>query len=203
VFSITGESSFDDGRIALLAGRGSDYRTLVEQGYHARVLSSGHLVYVLNGNVMALPFDVVRATPTGTAVRVAGAIQAGAVSGGAAYAVSDSGLLIYQQELADSRQRTLVWVTREGQVTSVRSEPDAYLYPRLSPDGRSVAVGIDRDAEDVWLIGLDRPSRRLVTAGDRGVGGAPPHHQGGTPGPPHKKKRGHNPPHTQGGEGWV
>jgi serine/threonine-protein kinase len=174
VFSITGDSRFDSARIALLPGQGGDSRTLVEQGNHARVLTSGHLVYLLNGNVMAMPFDVERGASAGAAVRVAEGVSTGTVAGRAAWAVSDSGMLIYRRAFTDSRQRRLVWVTPEGRATPIRGEPDAYVYPRLSPDGRFVAVGIERDGRDVWLLDLERPSRRLVTAGDRGVASPPP-----------------------------
>jgi len=48
-------------------------------------------------------------------------------------------------------RRTLSWVTREGVRTQLPFEPDDYAYPRLSPDGRRLAIEI---ARDIWVIDL-------------------------------------------------
>jgi serine/threonine-protein kinase len=64
-------------------------------------------------------------------------------------------------------------VSRDGRNTPIPIEPDLYSYPRLSPDGRRLAVGIERDGRDVWLIDLERLTRIRVTA-DRGVDPPPP-----------------------------
>jgi serine/threonine-protein kinase len=173
LFSITGQPTFDDGRIAILSGPG-DYRTVVEQGYRAQPLTSGHVAYVLNGNLMAAPFDNAGGRPSGAAVRLVEGVRSAALAGQAMFAFSNSGLLVYQVEAADSEERTLVWVTREGLRTTIDIEPDMYAYPRLSPDGRSLAVGSNRPPRDLWLIDLDRLARTPLTSGDRGLTATPP-----------------------------
>ena len=60
-----------------------------------------------------------------------------------------------------SRQQ-LTWVDRDGTALGTLGEPDDILLaPRLSPDGRRVAVGrIVQGNVDIWL--LDGARRRWV-----------------------------------------
>jgi serine/threonine-protein kinase len=167
IFSITGQKSFNEGRIAVLFPRTGEYRTVIEQGYHAGFLRSGHLAYVLDGNLMAIPFDPKRLRTAGTAFRAIETIRHEPISGEASFSVSSNGLLVYAAGV--TAERRLVWVTRQGVSTPLGLEPAAYAYPRLSPDGRQLAVGVNAD---IWVIDLERSTRTRI--GDRGVSPPPP-----------------------------
>ena len=64
---------------------------------------------------------------------------------------------------------TLVWVDREGQVSPFVEETAAYRYPRLSPDGRQLAVGVQGTdpSETVWVYGTEGGARLQLTSGQR------------------------------------
>ena len=47
---------------------GGERRVLINGGAGARYVPTGHLVYMLNGALMAVPFDADRLETTGTAV---------------------------------------------------------------------------------------------------------------------------------------
>ena len=72
VFSISvGEDpTFRDSRLAVLSLSTGEYRTVVEQGHHARYAESGHLVYSLSGVLTAAPFDLGRLETTGPPVPI-------------------------------------------------------------------------------------------------------------------------------------
>ena len=53
-------------------------------------------------------------------------------------------------------QRRLVWVSRNGTEQSLAAPARAYLEPRLSPDGRRVAVTLEEQKIQVWLYDLSR-----------------------------------------------
>jgi Tol biopolymer transport system component len=61
--------------------------------------------------------------------------------------------------------RALVWVDRKGAITSLPLPPRAYWTPRLSPDGRRVAVGIEGATHDVWVSEVGRDTLARVTFG--------------------------------------
>ena len=76
--------------------------------------------------------------------------------GHAQFSISRNGSLAYIIGSAPEASSSLVWVDRDGEVQTLPSEPRAFMSPRLSPDGRRVAVTI-RDANiDVWIYDLTR-----------------------------------------------
>ena len=166
IFSITDRPTFNEGRIAALSVDTGQHHTVVEQGYHARFLTSGHLAYILNGDLMTVPFDTPRLGATGPPVRSQGGINSEPVAGEAGFGVSADGLLAYAQDNDGPGRRTLSWVTREGIRTPLSLEPDDYAFPRISPDGRRLAIDI---SSDLWVIDLDRSTRTRITTGDRGL----------------------------------
>ncbi|MGH9400363.1 MAG: TolB family protein, partial [Thermoanaerobaculia bacterium] len=69
---------------------------------------------------------------------------------------SESGLLLYAPIFAPPSQ--LSWLDRGGKQISSVGEPAVYLNPRLSPDGRRIAVDVtdfSKNGLDVWLYGAD------------------------------------------------
>ena len=166
VFSITDQPTFNEGRIAVLSLETGRHHTVVEQGYHARFLTTGHLAYLLNGDLMTMLFDGARLAATGPPTRSEKAVSAESVSGDAGFGVSADGLLAYAMDEEGPGRRTLSWVTREGIRTPLLIEPGDFAYPRIAPDGLRLAVDITRD---IWVIDLERSTRTRITSRDRGL----------------------------------
>jgi predicted Ser/Thr protein kinase len=130
-----------------------EQRSLLQGGTQPGYASSGHLVYAQGGNLMAVPFDPQRLTVTGAAVPVVEGVLQSPIGGAAQYSISATGSLVYvpggiQSQSAQSR---LVWVSRNGVEQPLAAPARAYLNPRLSHDGRRVAVAIAEQESQVWL----------------------------------------------------
>ena len=150
-------------------------RDLITGGADARYVDSGHLVYMKSGTLMAVPFDVASQQMTGAPValieNVMQAVNApnfGDETGAGQFAVSKSGTLLYALGgIGPIRQSSLVWVDRTGAVTPLAAVPPApQLQPRLSPDGRKLAVNIRRGASrvtDVWVFDVARGAPTRLT----------------------------------------
>jgi dipeptidyl aminopeptidase/acylaminoacyl peptidase len=86
------------------------------------------------------------------------------------YAVAANGTLAYipGRVLSGVRQQVLGLFDRNGAVERLNVPIAAYEAPRISPDGRSIAVGIDdgRD-QNVWIypVGAGASMRRLTFGG--------------------------------------
>ena len=52
--------------------------------------------------------------------------------------------------------RALVWVDRTGKEEAIGAPPRAYLQPRLSPDGKRVAVWTNDRTNDISILDLER-----------------------------------------------
>jgi hypothetical protein len=97
------ESNFADGQIAVTSLATGDTHVVLAQGVDARYVSSGHLVYVRDGTLMAVAFDLKGLRVTGTPVAIVKdvmqAVRTGSLSlsetGAAQFSVSDTGALVY------------------------------------------------------------------------------------------------------------
>jgi Tol biopolymer transport system component len=139
-----------------------EWRKLIE-GTSPRYASSGHLVYAQGGNLMAVPFDARRLEFTGAPVLVVEGVFQSQVSGVAEYSVSSTGSLVYVAGGIHAAQKRLVWVSRTGVEQPLAAPAHSYVAPRLSPDGRRVAVAIQERDTQIWLYDLSRETLTPLT----------------------------------------
>jgi serine/threonine-protein kinase len=136
-------------------------RNLIQGGSSPGYSSSGHLVYAQTGNLMAVPFDLQRLTVTGAAVPIVeGIFSQPAQISFTQYSISLSGSLVYISGGAQTGGSNLVWVSRNGTGQSVAAPERGYGFPRLSPDGRRIAVSADGQ---IWLYDLSRETLTRFT----------------------------------------
>jgi len=124
----------------------------------------GYLVYLQlqSGMLMAAPFDADRMQVTGASLPVVESLLQSTPTSAAQYAVSDSGSLVYVPG-EQTRQRNMVWVSRNGEEQLLAAPPRHYQSPRVSPDGRRVAMSIDAPTWQVWLYDLSREALTRLT----------------------------------------
>jgi eukaryotic-like serine/threonine-protein kinase len=164
LFSIaTGTGNFEDSHIAVLSLDTGKYRTIVEQGYGARYVPSGHIVYALAGNLMAVPFDAGRLETTGPPVPIVEGVRGRVVTGEVLFGVSATGFLVYAPGASRGPERTLVWVDRSGKEEPIPVPPREYVYPRLSPDGTKIALDIRDQGADIWVWDFERRTLTQLT----------------------------------------
>ena len=118
---------------------------------------------------MAAPFDLATLEITGDSVRVVPGIRQAGV-GDVDYAISDQGTLVYVPGQMTDVQR-LVWVDREGTESVITQEDVSFGTPRISPDGKQVAVAISTTGEtqNIWIYDLESKSLRRLTFEGGGV----------------------------------
>ena len=135
-------SAFWDDAEVMAHSLGSGRRTtLLKGGSDARYVSSGHLVYMVQGTMMAVPFDLKRLQVTGGPVPVVEGVRRGASSVGGAMqaAVSDSGTLAYIVGPARAGRDDIWLFDRKGGATPLKLAPGTYFFPRVSPNGKRLA----------------------------------------------------------------
>ena len=150
---------------------GERHVLLEDGGTNARYVPTGHLVYVLDGTLLAQPFDIEQRTlAPGPVPLVEGISQLSQVRGAAAQvAHSDNGSLAYVVDRSVSSDRTLHLVGRDGAVEALAVPPAQYLTPRFSPDGAKLVVQTAEDDGGVlWLYDLagDTQIQQLTFEGD-------------------------------------
>jgi serine/threonine-protein kinase len=139
-------------------------KTVHPSGAFARYAASGHLLYLNDGTLFAVPFDLEELEIEGTPAPVMQGIHGDIGTGGAHYAVSDTGTLTYLQGTAGTQQHSLLWVDHLGRTTSIAEQPQTFAEPRLSPDGKRLAVEIiASNGADAWVYDLERGASTRLT----------------------------------------
>ena len=145
---------------------------LIDGGSDGRYLPSGHIVYAVGGNLLAVPFDLGALKVTGGPVPVIEGIRRGivAASGVAHYAFSRSGTMAFVPGPAGggSAAVDMALTDRSGGTQRLGLPPAPYEYPRISPDGKRLTVGTDDGKEAIiWVYPLNGSSaiRRLTLTG--------------------------------------
>jgi hypothetical protein len=125
-------------------------------------------VYSFLGNLMAVRFDLDKHTTDGAPVAVTKGIQTSTgfgVLGRSGFAVSRTGTLVWLRAGADESKSRLVRVERDGRVSPLAAPIDALQTPRLSPDGRRLAV-VARSGvmtREIRVLDTARPDRVTYT----------------------------------------
>jgi serine/threonine protein kinase/Tol biopolymer transport system component len=185
IFTIVkGPTLWEDTQIVVRSLETGTQKVLINGGADGRYVSTGHLVYVRLGTLMAVPFDPVRLAVTGAATGVIDDVMQAADRNlsymhntlAGQFTVSDTGALVYLTGGAVAAGHNLLaWTDRHGTSHVLPAPPHSYSGPRLSPDGQRVAV-YTRDPRGVWSFDLTRGVLSPVTVDGRSDHGlfAPP-----------------------------
>ena len=127
--------------------------TVLEGGFGARYLPSGHLLFGQRDRLMAVRFDVNTLRTTGAPVVVQEGVYTKVGLGVANVTSTDAGIVGYVSGHASDESGRLVWLDRAGRRDASISEPvEAPRGLRLSPDGRRVAVTIGPPGRgQIWI----------------------------------------------------
>jgi serine/threonine-protein kinase len=167
----TAADRWDKARIVAESLTSHERKTLIDGGSDAHYLPTGHLVYALGGVLFALPFDVERMTTSGGAVPIVeGVRRTAGVTGSAQFGISNTGSLVYVPGPVSTTggQMSLGLFDRKGGSELLKILPGTYQLPRMSPDGKRIAFGIDDGKEaSIWIYELSGTSsmRRLTFEG--------------------------------------
>ena len=167
VLFTTFRTPIDRAEITVVSLETREQRRLLTGGVHGRYVSTGHLLYVREEALLAVPFDLDRLEVTGDPVTVVDDVAMQHVDGLGGYTVSETGTLVYVPASDFNALGDLVFVDREGSETEILPEPGLYKDPALSPDGRRIALSIAEPGEpgDIFVLDLVRGTRSRITAG--------------------------------------
>ncbi len=159
----SGMESYNDANVELQVLGTKQRKILVRRGFGARYAPSGQIVYANAGQLYAVPFDLKRLMTMGPPIKVVDGVQMSVNTGAAYFDVSSAGSLAYVPGHAEGGTRTLVWVDRQGVEEELPLKRASYLFPRLSPDGKKLAVEVEGATHNLYVWDFSRMVLTKIT----------------------------------------
>jgi serine/threonine-protein kinase len=159
-----GINSADAAIVAAVNVESGESKTIIEGGYYAQYVPTGHLVFMRDATLFAATFDPEKAALTGSPAPVVQGIVTNVGPGGAQYSFSMDGTLAYVGGVIEIPTYPVVWVDREGATSMLWDTEASYAAPALSPDGKRLALSVVREGNwDVWVYDLEREVATRLT----------------------------------------
>jgi serine/threonine-protein kinase len=167
--TLDGMERWDKAKIVVESLKSHDRKVLIDGGADARYLPTGQIMYALATTIFVVPFDAAKLAVTGSPVPIIENVARAVVNeSGAQIAVANNGSMIYLVSGPGGLQQgtRLAWVDRAGKEKQLALPPGFYREPRVSPDGRQIAVlnADRRDNISLWVYDVSGTSavRRLT-----------------------------------------
>ncbi len=152
--------SIDTFNVGVVSVESGQWKPLFDGGNYQRYVATGHIVYESRDGLMSAPFDLERLEMTGPAVPILGGLKTWQVGDVPRHAASRESSLVY---VPANDPAPLFWVDRSGEATPATDERGSFEEPRISPDGRRLAVYKNGD---IWILELNRDTLTRFTYSD-------------------------------------
>jgi Protein kinase domain/WD40-like Beta Propeller Repeat len=176
LFTVMGHQFDWQPQVALLRLDTGEWRVLLQDAADARYVPTGHLVFLRQGTIMGIRFDMARQEVIGQPVAlVENVIQAMSLdgdchTGAGQFGISDTGTLVYAPGgIIPDMKNSLVWVDQKGIEQPVMDQQVPFFAPRLSPDGRRIAYTTLAQERQIWVYDLSRGTNSRLTDGENAI----------------------------------
>jgi serine/threonine-protein kinase len=139
---------------------------LVEGAVFGKYAQSGHLLYARDGAIFAVPFDAASLKVLGTPVPVEEDVDWTATDALGSFAVSKNGTLAYLKASEWNVDRRVVWADRTGREEPALPRAGPFAEPRLSPDGKWIAITVTVPRREIWLYEVGRSALTRLSRTD-------------------------------------
>ena len=167
----TGPDLWDKAQVVVQDLKSGQRTTLLSNGSERTLPPDGAPRVPTGGVLFGVRFDPDRLTLAGNAVPVIEGVgrALGGQTGVMQFSAAENGTVAYISgpvSISATRQ-DLARMDREGVTQPLKLPPAPYEYPRVSPDGKQLAVGTDDGKQAiVWIYGLSGTNaRRQLTFG--------------------------------------
>jgi Tol biopolymer transport system component/predicted Ser/Thr protein kinase len=162
--------AFEDASIAAVSLKSGEIKILVRGGYFGRYFPTGqamgHLVYIHQGALFAIPFDPARLELRGAAVPILEDVAGDPNSGAGQFSFSGPGTFVYRTGKVSEQNWPVSWLDSSGKTRPLIPAPGFYLQPRFSPNGQRLALSkFAHTDRDIFVYDLQRNTTTRLTVG--------------------------------------
>jgi serine/threonine-protein kinase len=152
--------SYDDASMVVVPLKTGSVKTVAGGGYSGRYLPSGHLIYIHQGTLFGVPFDLKSLATRGTPIPIQEEIAGSGQTGAGQLDFSRTGTLVYLSGKTGIGANSVVWMDDTGKQTPVVMPAGFVITPRLSPDGTKLALAMNGD---ISVYDLQRNAMTRIT----------------------------------------
>ncbi len=148
----------EEGRIQILSldGENPTPRTIAEGAFYGRYSKTGHIVAAWPGGLVAIPFDAASHEAASTQIPVVDDLWL-ADAFVPHFDFSREGTLVYVSGSSRGSRNSILWIDESEGRTPAIEDQKGFLSPRVSPDGRHLAVAVaDEGKRNIWIYDLER-----------------------------------------------
>jgi serine/threonine-protein kinase len=151
----------ENANIEAVSLKTGDIKIVQRGGYYGRYLPSGHLVYLHQGVLFGVLFDVSRLEVRGAPVPLLQDVAANPATGGGQFDFSNTGIFVYAASKSAAQAWQVSWLNGSGNQQPLLTTPGTYTSPHLSPDGKKLAfIG---DGGNVFVYDTERGTTDPLT----------------------------------------
>jgi Tol biopolymer transport system component len=147
--------NWDDATLVVQRLPAGERKIVQRGGSYGRYVASGHIVYLHDAKVFAVPFDLERLEVTGPPFLALDGVGSNPNGGSAQFAASETGTFVYLSRPIGAPPMggaPIQWMDRAGRRTLLRATPTNWGNPHFSPDGTRLAVEINDGKQlAVWV----------------------------------------------------
>ena len=147
----------NDTSVKVVSLESGESRTLIERGASPRYLPTGHLVFIEEGTLKAVPFSPSTLEVVGAPVDVLTGVRQQTFNLTGAFSCSSGGSCAYIAG-GTTRSRTLVTIDRSGTRRALGRPPNSYVNPRYSPSGDRLLWWIEQRDCEIEIYDIARES---------------------------------------------
>jgi Tol biopolymer transport system component/predicted Ser/Thr protein kinase len=154
--------NYDEANIDAFSLRTGERKTVQHGGFFPRYLATssggGHLVYLHQSTLFAVPFNPGRLALAGVPAPILEDVSGGAGGGGLfAFGGAPSGPGTFVYLAATELGLPISWLDSAGKTQPLHAPPGFYYSLRFSPDGKRLAFALaGSTGVDIWVKDLDR-----------------------------------------------
>jgi eukaryotic-like serine/threonine-protein kinase len=170
---VSGRQTGVEGQVIAQVVKTGQRKVVVANGTAPRYLPTGHILYAREGMLFARRFDLQQLETVGSEIAVVSGVRRAGFVGGATsaayFGISESGSLAYVPgPVSRLVQYDLGRLDPQKGVEPLKLPPNTYQFPRVSPDGKWIAVETnDGSSENIWIYERSGASavRQLTSKG--------------------------------------
>jgi len=171
LFTVMGHGLDVQPRLAILDFKTRKWHELMKDAADGRYVRPGHLVFLRQGTLMSVAFDLhsmkIKGEPISAVANVSQALNIpnyGNNTGAGQYSISDSGCLAYVPGgIIPDQEHSLVRIDMNGNVQSAADFKAHFYGPFFSPHGERIAYATFGKKKQIWIYDINRGNRNPLT----------------------------------------